>query len=190
MKKTIMLVAGCLAMLGMHAGYGLERDRTFTSADGTKTFDGYLVEYDSKRDAISVRKEGGRVIKVTLDKLSEADQEFVKENASALAASRDLRVRLEKYRDSSTIEKGEGTRSSTRVEGYNVSIENLGKEQIKYLDVRTTIFVRRAAEKGPDLIQREVDEQNIESLSGGRREKVKTKGVPVVRVLEAGDAGC
>lgn len=191
MKKSIMTAVCCLSLLGLTAGYGLERDRTFTSADGAKTFDGFLVDYDSSKNVVSVRLAGKSVKKFSLDKLSEADQKFVQDNADALAASRSLKVRIdEKYRDSNSIDKADGARSSTRVEGFNISVENLGSERIEDVEIRSTIFVRRAAERGPSQLQMEVDSYTIESLSGKRKQMVKTKGVPVVRVLRAGDAGC
>ncbi|MFK7851686.1 MAG: sialate O-acetylesterase [Akkermansiaceae bacterium] len=60
--------------------------RTWTSSDGSKTFEGDLKSYDTASGTVSVLV-GGRVLKFTQDKLSEADIEWLKENGSKTSAS-------------------------------------------------------------------------------------------------------
>ena len=58
--------------------------RIFTSADGAKTFEGRLTDYDARQATVTVRK-GMRNIRFKLSLLSKEDVAYVKENANALA---------------------------------------------------------------------------------------------------------
>lgn len=75
--------AVCLLLLG-----SISLARTWTSADGSKTFEGELVSYDEATGSVTVDMKGR---KMTFKKeiLSEADIAFAKENASKTAATKD-----------------------------------------------------------------------------------------------------
>lgn len=51
--------------------------RTWTSADGTKTFEGELKSYDAATGTVSVAMANGKIMKFQQQKLSAADVEFV-----------------------------------------------------------------------------------------------------------------
>ncbi len=53
--------------------------RTWTSADGSKTFEGELLSYDPATGAVGVNLAGGKAMKFAQDKLSAADIAFLKE---------------------------------------------------------------------------------------------------------------
>ena len=95
MKRTLITLFTC-AVLGMPA-MALEK-RTFTSADGAKTFEGRLTDYDGKRGTVTVRK-GMRNITFKLTVLSEKDIEYVKEHGNAVAAALYL-YRVLRHRES------------------------------------------------------------------------------------------
>ena len=57
--------------------------RTWTSSDGTKTFEGELKSYDEATGTVVVTMAGGKLVKFPQDKLSAEDIAFVKENAKA-----------------------------------------------------------------------------------------------------------
>jgi len=61
-----------LLLTGAHA-------RTWTSADGTKTFVGELLSYDPESGAVGVTLAGGKPMTFTQDKLSAVDITFLKE---------------------------------------------------------------------------------------------------------------
>lgn len=54
--------------------------RTWTSADGSKTFEGELQAYDTATGLVGVTQASGKVMKFTQDKLSAADIAFLKEH--------------------------------------------------------------------------------------------------------------
>jgi len=89
MKMKLLFSLGLCALLGT----GLLPARTWTSADGTKTFVGDFKSYDSDGDKVTVTMRNGRSMTFSIDKLSESDQEWVKEQPSEqdLAAATEAR---------------------------------------------------------------------------------------------------
>ena len=72
-------LAAAAALAGLLAS-GVQA-RTWTSADGAKTFEGELKSYDVASGVVIVTMANGKLVKFPQDKLSAADIEFVKENA-------------------------------------------------------------------------------------------------------------
>jgi hypothetical protein len=77
-RNMLLASATILLFTGAHA-------RTWTSADGAKTFDGELLSYDPETGAVGVTLTGGKVMKFAQDKLSAADITFLKEQGKVEA---------------------------------------------------------------------------------------------------------
>ncbi len=60
--------------------------RTWTSADGSKTFEGELKSYDPATGSVGVAQANGKLLKFAQDKLSAADVAFLKEQGKVEAA--------------------------------------------------------------------------------------------------------
>jgi hypothetical protein len=69
----LQLAAALLLVVGVHG-------RTWTSADGAKTFEGELQSYDAASGKVSVTLANGKRMKFTRDKLSEEDIAWLKQN--------------------------------------------------------------------------------------------------------------
>jgi hypothetical protein len=80
-------------MLAM-AGTGLAR--TWTSADGKSTFEGDLV---SSTDREVTVKRSNKNLTFTLDKLSEADQAYIREEAEKAAANAAAKAESDKLKE-------------------------------------------------------------------------------------------
>ena len=61
--------------------------RTWTSSDGSKTFEGELKSYDAASGTVTVAQAGGKFMKFQQDKLSAADIAFLKENGKPPATA-------------------------------------------------------------------------------------------------------
>ena len=61
--------------------------RTWTSADGTKTFEGELLSYDPATGGLSVKLSSGKEMKFAQNKLSDADIAYLKQQGKVDAAS-------------------------------------------------------------------------------------------------------
>ncbi len=79
--KANSLLTTVAMVLFLSAGSELHA-RTWTSADGSKTFEGELHAYDAATGKVSVKVPGGKLLSFTQDKLSAADIAYVKENGS------------------------------------------------------------------------------------------------------------
>lgn len=60
-------------------GIGTLQARTWTSADGSKTFKGEFKSYDEATEKVTVVMANGKTVTFAIDKLSEEDQTFAKE---------------------------------------------------------------------------------------------------------------
>lgn len=67
----------CAALVFLTAAAFAEQ-RTWTSSDGSKTFEGTARSYDATRGTVSVVTADGRLLTFPADKLSAADQEWLK----------------------------------------------------------------------------------------------------------------
>lgn len=78
MKKTTTYLLLALGILSLGVSYA----RTWTSADGSQTFRGEFVSYNKETNVVKVIK-GLKTVTFKADKLSELDQEWLKEQGSA-----------------------------------------------------------------------------------------------------------
>jgi len=87
--KSICLVVTAVAgllLVGAHA-------RTWTSADGSKTFEGELKSYDPAAGKVSVTLANRKQMNFTQDKLSEEDIAWLKKNGNKPAAGKTTEVK-------------------------------------------------------------------------------------------------
>ncbi|MEY3395391.1 MAG: y domain 1 [Verrucomicrobiota bacterium] len=78
-KSILFLTCGRLCLLAVTSLFLTEvHARTWTSADGTKTFEGEFLSYDPATGAVGVTLTGGKVMKFSQDKLSAEDIAYLK----------------------------------------------------------------------------------------------------------------
>lgn len=85
MNPKLLLFAASLALIGQ----GPLTARTWTSADGSKTFEGELRALSEKAKTVTVLMEGGKLRTFKISLLSEEDRNFLKKEGHKiiLAAS-------------------------------------------------------------------------------------------------------
>jgi hypothetical protein len=81
MKSRLILSALGAFFLSFHAAQA----RTWTNSDGTKTFEGELVAYDSESGKVTVKLATGKEMAFQQDKLSAEDVAFLKEQGTISA---------------------------------------------------------------------------------------------------------
>ena len=154
--------------------------RTFTSADGSKTFEGRLTDYDAKKGQVTVRK-GMRNMTFRLSLLSEKDIEYVKENANAVAAANAIRLDFDLWKGKAETKRNETERTTTTPAGYDIEVRNWTKKNISNIEVHYTIFHRKDAENGPGSIAQTQGSFGISTLFAGKDDPNKTEAVNLVR---------
>jgi len=75
MKKTLI----ALATIALMATNGFGEARTWTSADGSKTFEGSLRSYNAASGDVTMLMSNGRSLTFPKDKLSKDDIKFLEE---------------------------------------------------------------------------------------------------------------
>lgn len=80
-KSSLALFAASLLLIHPASA------RTWTSSDGSKTFDGELVAYDAETGSVSVELVNGQNITFKQEVLSPADIQFLKEKGTVVAAT-------------------------------------------------------------------------------------------------------
>lgn len=93
-SKRILLAVGLCVSLGA----GVLSARTWTSAEGAKTFEGEFKSFDTESAKVTVIVKNGRTMTFGLDKLSEEDRNWIKKQPSIqdLAAEAEAREEFEK----------------------------------------------------------------------------------------------
>ena len=185
MKRTISLVLGC-AVLALPAT-AFEK-RTFKSADGSKTFEAVLTGYDAKSDLVKVRK-GARTMSFKLSALSAEDQEYIQENANALAAASAIKVQLDPYKERGETKKTGSVSTTVTKTGYDIEIRNWTGNDIADVEVQYTIFHLKAAEKGPGTVAQTTGSFDISTLFKQSDHTEKTVAVDLVRYVREKSGG-
>lgn len=155
--------------------------RTFKSADKSKTFEGVLTDYDAKKGTVTVRKSGGRSSTFKLSLLSSDDQEYVKENANAVAAAKAIGLDFDLYKDKALRNKTETERTTTTPAGYEIAVRNWTKKDIDNIEVNYTIFHRKDAENGPGSVAQTTGTIHISTLFKNSEDPNKTDPINLVR---------
>ena len=84
MKRSVITIAAIAALVtGLHA-------RTWTSADGSKTFEGTVRSVDANKGTVTVLLANGTALAFPQDKLSEGDIAFLKEWEASNAAAAEV----------------------------------------------------------------------------------------------------
>ncbi len=184
-KQTFLLLIGC-ALMGLPA-MALEK-RIFTSADGAKTFEGRLTDYDARQATVTVRK-GMRNIRFKLSLLSKEDVAYVKENANALAAANAIRLDFDLWKGKANTNRTATERTTTTPAGYEIEVRNWTKKNIENIEVRYTVFHRKDAENGPDSIAQSTGSFDISTLFAGKDDVSRTAPISLVRYTRKESGG-
>lgn len=178
MKKSLLTLLGCLALAAPASA--LEK-RTFTSADGSKTFEGTLTDYDEKRETVTVRKTGTKTVTFKLNLLSEADIKYVKDNGNALVGANALRLDFDLWKDKPLKKQAGIEKTTTTPAGYTVEVRNWTKKDVDNVKIRYTIFHRKDAENDPGSIAQTTGSFEIETLFAKSDVPQRTEPVNLVR---------
>ena len=188
MKRTIITLLGCAALLLPATGFD---KRTFQNADKSKSFEGVVTEYDAAKGLVTVRMNGGRKASFKLTILSTEDQEYIKENANALAAANAVRIDFEIYKDSDDAVKVKSADSQTTTTpaGYEIEVRNWSKKDIENVTVNYTIFHRKDAENGAGSIGQTKGTIDISTLFSESDDMNRTLPVNLVRYARQKSGG-
>lgn len=168
MKPILLLLLTCLVCLGQEPGEW----RTFTSPDGSKTFEGQLTAYDEVSEKATVRTKAGATIEFELDRVSDEDREYIETHAKDLPVSIKLDVRFEKIMERTSSSSTGGTRNATYEGGYKILIKNFTPTSYMDVDVDYIVVYRKDQVSGSGTDQITNGSDTIDLLANTSTEVV------------------
>lgn len=185
MKMKHLLSVCFLATL---PAFALE-ERTFHSADKSKSFVGEAIDFNSKTDTVTVRRGNGSELKFKLSLLSAEDQAYVRENGVALAATGATRVVLEKYEGDRQSSRTEDSRSAVTPAGYNVTVVNGSGEVMEDVTANYTIYYRKGSESGKGKVTEKTGSVDLYTIYPTKRSASQTGTVSLERYSRSKSGG-
>lgn len=137
-NKYLSLQVALLATLAMFAlavsSEAIEQ-RTFHSADKTKSFEASLDDYHSKKKKVTVVFASGVKKSFPLAVLSKECQDYVLANAGLLALTKSVSLQFKEVKL-----KGDGGAVAT---GYTIAVNNRGNSSIEDVSLNYTLYYRQ-----------------------------------------------
>ena len=174
MKLLATLFAACVSM-GLASG----EMRTYTSADGKKSFRGELLSYEEKSSKVQVRTSKGRVVTFSEKLLSEEDREFIKSQGPVLQARKSLSVKSKHASKRTAKNKPpEGEWCYEKYDHwYQISVGNSRQKLMKDVEVHYTFFVERNRREYEGKIEVIEGSATIDLILANSEEQITTKKV-------------
>ncbi|BCX46826.1 hypothetical protein HAHE_07340 [Haloferula helveola] len=177
MKAPILLLALVAA--------GSVSARTFTSADGSKTIEADLIDFNPSTGNVVLRYDGTvRNVTVSASAFSEEDQEYFGEFLKDEAKRNSLNISTDE--ESEDVESGEGglyiyEKSNSH---YRVKVSNRGSVDIEDLTVKYDIYVSRYDKAGDKNIEVVSGEGSIDKVLSQFSEEVESESVTLTEDCE------
>lgn len=181
MKKILSLMIFGLAVTG-HAS---QEWRTFTSADGGRTFKGQLTAFDSDSNTVTVLNSSMERISFKMDLVSEDDRDYVIENSSKLAPDFNLQIRFETSRERKDAKRGGDSRTTTHDGGYSIYVNSFTPQFIKEAEVEYVMIYRKDKVSGGSTDEVLKGSESI-ALPSNSSATVQTDTVDLVNFYKAG----
>ncbi|MFT6182459.1 MAG: hypothetical protein ACJAQT_001250 [Akkermansiaceae bacterium] len=151
--------------------------RTYHSKDGSKTFKGELISYDSSSKKVKMRTSRGKVMEFTTSVLSEKDQEYIAEQGPVLTAQKSLSV--DTKHASKRTAKNKPAQGQWYCEkydhNYTVVLENSRDEHLKEVEVEYSFYVERNRREYQGKIEKISGTTTIDLVLANAKESITTK---------------
>lgn len=139
-----MKTALIILFLGLGiTGHADQEWRTFTSAEGGRTFKGQLTAFDEELDTVTVRNSNRQEVSFKMDLISKDDRDYVIENADKLPPDANLQIRFETLNERKDAKRGSDTRTKTYEGGYKISVNSYTPRTIKDVEVEYVMIYRK-----------------------------------------------
>lgn len=181
--KPILSISAAVLLLA--AGVASAKEvREFSKADGTAAFQAALVDVQIKGDkyvAMLERADTKKVVAVPAEMLSEADQTYIKEQASVLALAKGLQVHIAPAKGKGETSTPTGRRVTTSEEAFSIRIRNGSPVPAEGVTAKYQVVwrkdVRVDANSSKKEEQRETGSLDLEGLASKKEFTGKTQGV-------------
>lgn len=182
MKRKNLLLLSSLATLAFALPSQAIEQRTFKSADKTKSFDATLVDYDAKKQTVTVVFASGKKKSFPVNVLSQEDKDYILANQDLLVIAKSVRLDFKEVKVKSG---GDGVDTS-----YSIEVRNNGKRAIEDVTLKYTLYYSQGdLNKGGT-----VDKTSTGTLSTGKiydadTITLETTAVSIVRKSKPASGG-
>lgn len=175
MKRLLILL-----LAGSSLAFGNTEWRKFHNSDGTKSFTGRLVGYDSDKDIVTVqRKTTLSPIRFKLSLLSDENQKFVKTRALELEAAGGLRLMFYENVKKVDSKKSGDTRTTKYDGGYKIELRNYARKRMEGVTVEWIAVYRKDSVKGSGTVVTKRGSELISTLIPNVDENIEVNGIPL-----------
>lgn len=184
MKKSFVTL---FLVLGITVNASQEL-RTFTSADGARSFKGQLVAFDKATETVTVINAKRQRFSFAINVISDDDQEYVNEQADKLPPDANLKISFDELLDRTEFERGaEKTKTKTYDGGYTIHVNSYTSRIISEAEVEYVMIYRKDKVDGDhsDMIAKGSETVVIPPNSSA---SVDTETVELVNYYKAGKA--
>lgn len=185
MKMKLLL---SLLLLGALPAFSLE-ERTFHSADKSKSFVGEATAYSSATDTVTVQREGGKELTFKLSLLCEEDQAYIRENSVVLTAAGNVRVEMKEYEGDRQTNRTDTTRLAVTPTGFIVTVANAAKEPLEDVTADYTIYYRKGSESGDSKLHESTGTMDLYTIYPRNRFSDRTGTVNLERFTRSKSGG-
>jgi len=167
-----------LAVVALSLPLQALEQRTFYSADKSKSFDATLTAYDAKKKTVTVKNASGKTVKFAMNVISDDCQEYVLSKQDLLSISKNVRLKFKESKD-----KQAGNSSSV---GFSIEAYNRGKNSIDDVTLNYTIYYDQGnIKKGGFIHKTKEGSVNTGKMYNGDTLTVETDKVYLVRKVLA-----
>jgi hypothetical protein len=184
MKKSFITLF--LVVTGITANAGQEW-RTFTSADGGRSFKGQLVAFDKGTETVTVLNAKRQRLSFKIDAISESDQEYVNDNAEKLPPDANLRFVFDERFELKDSQRGGETKTKTYDGGYTIHVNSYTPRLISEAEV-DYVMIYRKDKVGGDSADLVIKGSETVVIPPNSSASVDTKTVDLVNFYKAGKA--
>lgn len=158
MTKLLTLLLGLVSAVSLSA-------RTLTSADGSKTLEAEIIDYNPATGKVVIRNEGSiRNTTVDATAFSADDQEYFKEFLKESAKRKSLEISADKESEKVDKDKGGLYIYDRRNEFFTVKVANSGAAEIEDLVAKFDIYVSKFDKEGKKVVDVVSGEEAINKM--------------------------
>ncbi|MGJ8726538.1 MAG: hypothetical protein ACSHYB_18480 [Roseibacillus sp.] len=177
-----------LCLLAVLPASALE-ERTFHSADKSKSFVGEAIGYSSKSDTVTVLRDNGSEVKFKVSLLCEEDQTYIRENGVVLAAASATTVQLKEFEGERQSTRSDTMRSAVTPTGYTINVLNGSGEVMEDVTANYTIYYRKGTNSGKGKITEKTGSLDLYTIYPKKRSEGFSSTVSLERVSTSKSGG-
>ena len=173
MTKLLTLLLGLISAISLSA-------RTLTSADGKKTIEAEIVDYNPDTGKVVIRNEGSiRNTIVDAATFSSEDQDYFKDFLKEAAKRKSLKISADKNSEKVDKDKGSLYIYDKRKESFTVKVSNSGYAEIEDLVAKFDIYVSKYDKEGKKIVEVVSGEEVISGVAANYTHEFESPSVQI-----------